>query len=289
MKFLVYFWRLSVLAFCFACFGIGGFLMRFTLLPVIRWTPGSERECHLRARRLIHSIFASLVALLRVTGVMRLTGDNIEALRDSRQKLVLANHPSYLDVVILLAAMPEAECVVKQGLWNSWYFGGVVRAVGYISNADSDRLVDDCAAALAKGSPMLIFPEGTRTVHGQSLQFQRGAARIALRSGAEILPVIISCDPPVWGKGFSLWAIAKQQFHINFEVKSPLRLQDLGWQGEPETLAARRLTKRLEAYFTSAIESHDRPAPGNQANDHRGVESGGPNAGGHRQRRTVIR
>ena len=157
--------------------------------------------------------------------------------------------------------------MVKEGLWKNRYFRGVVRDTGYISNADPDRLVDECAAAITEGGPLIMFPEGTRTVPGQPLAFQRGAARIALRANCEIIPVIIRCAPAgIWAKGFRISRVARERFHLELEVKSPVRLNTLG-VGDvgAEPLAARRLTRRLEEYFSEGIRLHERPAPGDQA------------------------
>lgn len=256
-----YWWRFGVLALCFAAFGIGGILFTLAVFPAMRLIPGSADGHRRRARRLVRSCFAALVSILRATGTMRLETRNASLLRDCRHCLVLANHPSYLDVVVLLALMPDADCVVKDGLWRSRYFRGVVRETGYISNADPDRLVDECAAAIRRRGPLLIFPEGTRSVPGRPLVFQRGAARVALRSQCALVPVVISCDPPVWAKGFRLSEIAKRPFQITLEVKSPVKLKELGVSAEEaEPLAARRLTRSLQHYFTEQIRVHERPA-----------------------------
>lgn len=254
---LGYLWRISVLAFCFAAFGIGGIFFNLLLFPVMRLLPGDEKIRRQRARRVIGGCFAALVWTLRATGTMVLEVRNAERLRSIRHNLILANHPSYLDVVVLVALMPEVDCVVKQGLWDSPYFKGVVREARYISNADSDRLVDECANAITRGGALLIFPEGSRSVPGQPLAFQRGAARIALRANCEIVPVFIDCEPAgVWAKGFHLSHIARDRFHIKLEIKPPVRLNELGMaQGEPEPLAARRLTRQLENYFNQGIQA----------------------------------
>jgi hypothetical protein len=89
------------------------------------------------------------------------------------------------------------------------------------------------------------------------LEFQRGAARIALRADCEIVPVFIRCEPAgIWGKGFRLSRIARQRFDVKLEIKAPVRLNQLGMkQGEPEPLAARRLTRQFESYFTEGIQA----------------------------------
>ena len=277
---LGFFWRLTVLALCFTAFGVGGIIFRITLFPLLKLVPGATHQRQVRTRRFIHRFFWLVIVVLRVTRFMVLDVRYVERLQNSAGKLILANHPSYLDVVVLLGLVPEANCVVKDGLWRSWFFGGVVRSTGYVSNSDADRLVDDCAQVLRNGDSLLIFPEGTRTVPGQPLQLQRGAARIALRAESEIIPVIMTCDPPVLAKGFRLTRIARQPFSMSLEVESALGLDALGIAAkQEEARAARQLTRTLTDYFTRQLERYERPASGNQTVDHRILEPRRSNAG----------
>ena len=61
--------------------------------------------------------------------------------------LVLANHPTLIDVVCLISLLPNADCVVKRAVARNPFMRGPVRAAGYISNDDGAGLVDDCVAA----------------------------------------------------------------------------------------------------------------------------------------------
>jgi 1-acyl-sn-glycerol-3-phosphate acyltransferase len=82
--------------------------------------------------------FGVVIRILEVGGVMRVEQRNADLLAASRGKpvLVLANHPCYLDILVLLALIPDALCVVKSGVWWNPFYGGVVRAAGYLSNDD---------------------------------------------------------------------------------------------------------------------------------------------------------
>lgn len=254
---LNHWWRLSVTGGCFATYGLGGILLSALVFPGLRLFSGPS---HLRARWLTHKFFASLMWLLHRLGVMRLESENVDALRTAGPVLVLANHPTYIDVVALISYMPHADCVVKSALWKSPFFGGVVRAAGYISNDDSDALLDDCAHSLSNGTPLIIFPEGTRTVPGQPIRFVRGAARIALRSQASILPVVINCDPPTLTKGQKWYKIPPRPFRLVISVRPPLVLSDFLAGDEPAGIAARKLTDGLEGYFTRELDRYERSA-----------------------------
>lgn len=253
-----YLWRLSVTGSCFALFGVGGSLLTVLVFPALRLLSGGEAGRKRRIQALIQHFFALLLGVLRALGVMRLELHNPEALRQCNAMLVLANHPSYLDVVVILSLMPSASCVVNSRLWRSPCYGGVVRAAGYIRNDSPDNLLEACVAALDSGEPLIVFPEGTRSVPGRPLRMSRGAAHIALRSGQRFLPVILSCDPPAMTKGMPWYHIPPRAFTFRLEVRSPLHASDCVDVGGPASLAARRLTAFLEDFFTRELHRNER-------------------------------
>src|SRR5438105_4745582 len=164
-------WRIAVAGFCFLAFMVGGIALSLALFPLMRLLPGGRPEYERRVRMVVRLSFATLLRVLRVLGMLRIDAHNTERLRQMGAVLVLANHPSYLDIVVLIAHIPNAVCVVKSKLWQNPFFGGVVRAAGYIRNDEPQSLVPDCAARLAQGLPLIIFPEGTRSAPGAPLHF----------------------------------------------------------------------------------------------------------------------
>ncbi len=255
---LNYAWRLLMTGVAFASFSVGGLLITLCVFPVIRILPGGASARRDRMQRVIHTLFRVFIRLTCAVGIMRLHLKNAEALRSTPGTLVLANHPTLIDVVVMISLMPKADCVVKAALWKSPFLGGVVRAAGYISNDKSpEELVDACADILRRGGALIIFPEGTRSVPGTSLQFQRGAARIALGSGKPILPVVLRCDPPTLGKGNRWHDIPHRRFDFSLEVKSQLHVEDLIDPALPSSVAVRRLTETLKNYFAQEASVSD--------------------------------
>ena len=247
-----YYWRLAATGGCFAVFSLGGFALWVLVFPFLRILPGSERRSE-TIRWVIHKSFGVFLWLMEAVGIMRLDVEGAEKLRNCRGALVLANHPTLIDVVALVSLMPAASCVVKHELWKDPFLGGVVRAAGYISNSDSDSLIDDCANDLKAGKSLIIFPEGTRTRPGEPLSFQRGAAYIALRGGLPVLPVLIDCNPTTLTKREKWYQIPPRRFHIRIRVLDPVRVE--GWvdPGETQTIAARKLTRAFEGFFTQEL------------------------------------
>ena len=246
-----YYWRLLATGGCFVVFSLGALVLWALVFPLLTLVSGARRSANIRW--VIHKSFGLFLRLMEVVGIMRLEVDGAEKLRGGSGVLVLANHPTLIDVVALVSLMPAASCVVKQALWANPFLGGVVRAAGYISNSDSDTLLDDCAKDLRQGRSLIIFPEGTRTRPGEPLGFQRGAAYIALRSAVPVLPVLIDCTPSTLTKCEKWYQIPPRRFHLRISVLDPVSAEHWVPAGEAPTIAARKLTRAFEGFFIQEL------------------------------------
>lgn len=107
------------------------------------------------------------------TGVLTYDIQGAERLGRPGQ-MIIANHPSLIDVVFLIGLVRRANCVVKKSLWENPFTRGPLRSTEYISNDGSMDMLDAAANALQSGQTLIIFPEGTRTQPGQAPAFHRG-------------------------------------------------------------------------------------------------------------------
>lgn len=251
---LNYCWRLVITGLCFFGFSAGGALLSAVVFPPMYLLARDAQRRHRWAQWVIHKFFGLMVAVLRHSGTMRLEVSGAERLQDAGHALVLANHPTILDIVVLLSLMPRANCIVKSDFWRNPFIGGVVRTAGYINNSTPERLIDDCVEALEDGYPLVVFPEGTRSRPDRPLKFLRGAAHIALKSDKPIVPVLLHCDPPTLMKGSRWYEIPPRPFRLRVVVREPLPAAALADGRAPE-ISARRLTTALEYYFQQELSA----------------------------------
>ncbi|MGM9483016.1 lysophospholipid acyltransferase family protein [Roseateles sp. NT4] len=253
-------WRVPATGFSFACFGIGGLLMGVLLFPLINllvWEPARRIRW---SRALVGASFRGFIGLMTLLGLVRVRWTGAERLQ-RHGLLVLANHPTLIDVVALIARTPNADCVVRGGLGNNPFTWGPVRACNYLRNDRGSEVLGGFNASLASGSNLVIFPEGTRSVPGHALQLQRGAAQLALRSGVAITPVRIRCEPLGLSKGWPWWKTHDRPLQLSLDVGEDIAVTPFleGAHGE-FPLAARRLTGYLQSYFSR--EKGDGTEPG---------------------------
>lgn len=243
-------WRIVATGLSFAAFGLGGVLLWALAFPLLQLCVRDALRRQRRARRLVQRSFATHIELMRVLGVLTYEIRGRERLQ-REGLLILANHPTLIDVVFLIAQLPNADCIVKSSLARNLFTRGPVRATGYVCNDDGAALVDDCIAAVRAGSNLVIFPEGTRSRRDAPLRLQRGAANIAVRGQLNITPVRISCQPMTLGKGEKWYRVPARRFHIVVDIQPDLAIAP--WlDGAPgEAMAARQLTDHLTHYFAA--------------------------------------
>ena len=249
MRRLNYLWRLigTGIAFPYVFFGGG------ILALLFRFIPFHSRE---RTQKYIRLFFRFYLRLLQFFGIISLEVIGAENLYRGGRMLI-ANHPSLLDVVILMAQIPNAQCIVKQQLWDHRLLGRLMRSAGYISNGlEGEQFVEQCKNSITKGQCLILFPEGTRTIPGQMPKFQRGFANLALYTQAPIQRVIISCNPPTLVKGERWWHIPPAKPHFKLIVEKPLDASYYNeYNKQNRGIAARHLVKDMENYYAEKIKN----------------------------------
>lgn len=239
-------WRWLGTAFSFLIFGLGGVLIPIFLIPILYLLPGGALRREQRAKKLIHRAFRLYIGMMKFLGVLTYQISGLEKLKGA--KLILANHPSLIDVVFLIAMVPNANCVVKGKLTRNPFTRGPVKAAGYIINEEAADVIAAAAEAFDKGHALIIFPEGTRTAPARPARLKRGAANVAVRTAADITPVLIECNPTTLTKSDHWYQVPKRRVHFRIQVKDRIDISPYLDNLSPSK-GARMLTKDLSHYF----------------------------------------
>jgi len=246
-------WRFVGTALSFALFGIGGVLLRVLILPIVLHWPGPVAVRRRRARRTVGRAFWLHSQFMYRAGVIRHCFEGLERLGRPGQ-LIVANHPSLVDVVYLLGHVPDANCIVKHSLWKNPCMRGPVRVAQYISNDGSADMLERAADVLREGQTLIVFPEGTRTTPGQPPVFHRGASAIAVRGAKIVTPVFITVRPTTLTKAEPWYRIPHRRVHMHLRVGDDILVSDFS-NGAPAPIASRRLNEHLHALYARELQA----------------------------------
>lgn len=214
-------------------------LLRQTLPRPLGWRVG---------RRAISWGFRGYLLILRTLCACRLDLKAMEDLRHQGAMVVVANHPSLLDAVLLLAHLPNAVCVMKASLMDNLLFGAAARLARYVRNDNVLGLLLRCRNELRQGAQVLLFPEGTRTTGFPVGSFLQSAGLIASRAGVPVQTLIIEFSTPYLGKGWPVW----RRPVLPLRVRVRLGRRFVPPQDVP------RFTAELHAYFREELERSHR-------------------------------
>ncbi|WP_413282780.1 lysophospholipid acyltransferase family protein [Vibrio sp. MA40-2] len=160
--------------------------------------------------------------------------------------VVVANHPTLIDVVIIISQLRQCDCIVKSELWRNPFIRHVIQMAGYIPN-ESPKILDICQEKLSSGRKLLVFPEGTRTQPGKKIKCQRGAAQLAIRCKADIQRILITSNPPILYKGVPWYSVPKRKPIIEVKIMACESVSSLIEGSRSTPIAARKLTTYLES------------------------------------------
>jgi 1-acyl-sn-glycerol-3-phosphate acyltransferase len=242
-----YWWRVFAAGASFVLFGVGGLILGFVVFPVVSLFSRSKEEETRRCRRMVQFSFRAFVWFMTISGV--LTWDVKYRAEMQRQgQLIIANHPSLIDIVFLISMIPNATCIVKTGIFRNAFTRGPVRRAGYIPNDNPEQLIGECEAQLKAGASLVVFPEGSRSVQGVPLHFKRGAAHLWLRSRCEVSMVTITVTPPSLAKNEKWYQVPRSRPHFSLAASSN-GAHYLAQQEIQGTINARLVTRQWQDYF----------------------------------------
>lgn len=248
--------RVLVKLFCFAFFGICSLILAILLFPIMHCLSGfSETKFKKMVRKFNHRYFIFFVKIATILGAIRLTVENKEALENIRSKVVIANHPSLFDVVILFSLIPNADCIVKGELIQNKFISLIIKNLYIPNNIPFDEQLEQAKKSMEEGNNLIIFPEGTRSKPGEPWEFKKGAARFALYSKNDVVPIFFGGNEKIGLRKHDKLL----QFHptdiyrYNLKVLDPISVKE--YEDMPMTKSAIKLTHKMKEILEKELQN----------------------------------
>ncbi len=203
-------------------------------------------------RTMIARGYAVFWRIAAVSGMLRLDAGALDVLRDQPGVIIVANHPSLLDALMLVARLPRSACIMKASLLRNPLLGPGALLARYIRNDSAYGMICCAVEDLQAGGQLVMFPEGTRTTRAPINTFHSSFTLIAKRATAPIQTVFIDTDSPYLGKGWPLWRLPP--LPIRFKVRMGPRFAPAE---DHEALSA-----EIEARYAEGVQVSIRPTEG---------------------------
>jgi len=252
-------WRLIGTAVSFTLFGCMAVVISISLAIALTIAPIKKKVKHNVTRHCIMLAARFYLGCLRGLGVLQIKFENMHLINQPGT-LIIANHPTLLDAVLLMSVMPHANFVIKASVSDNPFISIIVSLAGYIPNNETGiALVKRASSALKNGETVMIFPEGTRTDFTQGMNFKRSAANIAIQADCLILPIIISCEPITLRKHEPWYSIPSRRPLFHLRALTPVHAKDCIDVTKPLGTQARELNAFLQNQIAKSFNDNGKP------------------------------
>ncbi len=180
-----------------------------------------------------------------------------EHIRSDAAYVMVANHQSLLDILVLFRLFRHYKWVSKVENFRVPFIGWNMSLNGYIELKRGDRtsvvkMMSACRVTLAEGNSIMMFPEGTRSLDGRMRRFKTGAFELAKASGRPILPIVLNGTSNALPKrGFVLQG--RHPIHISILEEIPAE--------EFAAESAEKLTERVRDLIGAKLLAMGAPPP----------------------------
>lgn len=175
-----------------------------------------------------------------------------------KPSVLVANHQSYIDILVLLSLSPKIVMFTNSWVWNSPFFGAIIRFVDfYYVGEGYERNVDVMKKKVQEGYSIAVFPEGTRAYDEKIKRFHKGGFYLAEMLQLDIIPIVL------YGNGK---VIAKAQpFNIRSGIAVTKILSRISYDNELFGKTYQERAKRISAYMKNeyAVVLKEYNVPGN--------------------------
>jgi 1-acyl-sn-glycerol-3-phosphate acyltransferase len=195
-------------------------------------------------RRAIMSGFRIYAWSLSVTRAYQLDLRDIDILKDGPPLILAPNHPNLIDALLILTRHPNIVCVMKSALMRNVFLGSGSRLARYVRNDSSRHMIKESVVHLREGGVLLLFPEGTRTIHSPINALVGSVGLIAKHAQVPIQTLVIETDSPFLSKGWPLFK--RPDLPIVYRVR-------LGKRFDPPTDVP-AFTAELDRYYRQELE-----------------------------------
>jgi 1-acyl-sn-glycerol-3-phosphate acyltransferase len=222
-------------------FGLTTFIWSFAAAVLYRLLP--RRIGSQLGQFTIMMLFRGFLCVLKTSGIVKCDLSALDALRDEGALIIAPNHPTLLDVVLVVSRLPQVVCIMKAKIWDNLILGGGARFAAYIRDDLPFTLIRSAVGAVCAGNQLLVFPEGTRTRQKKSHRFKGGFALIAKTAHIPIQTVFIETNSLFLSKGWPLFK--KPVFPLIYRARLGRRFE---MKGDVKSLVA-----DLECYFQETL------------------------------------
>lgn len=263
--------RILLTAWSFFLFFGGSPVLGIVVLPILRLFAKDREDHRRRCTRLIGRGFRFFTAWCTFARHLEAPREIpvLPELVSGRPYVLIANHPSLIDIFFLLGSYDGLTCVAKGSWFKSLVLGPLLRQTHYLAGPrsgqeETEDMLGSMIAHLEHGHPLLVFPEGSRSHADRLRRFRRGAVEAAVRARVPIVALFLSVDRPYLMKGVPFWKVPSGTPRFGLELVEVIDTSGIAIEDAKKVNAelAARYQTRFARMLAERVEGRVLPPSG---------------------------
>ena len=206
-------------------FGLGSLALGVVVFPILKIFSKTSKMYKTRCAKIVHKSWKMLVKILENSDIIRVCVDS--EVFEIKNKIIVASHPSYIDILLLIAFIPNSLCLAKPSVLKNFVMKNIVKSLYITSDGTVEDFLEKSKSALEDGFNVIIFPTGKRIDGGEEVHIHKGASQFAIKSGISIVPLKITTSEPFMMKNHSFFQLGAKVVQFDIEIQDEIVVENL--------------------------------------------------------------
>ena len=239
------FFRSAIVLFFLVIFGIGSCFLNFILFPIAKFFVKEENRLMFYSAtiRLCWKFFTHLLIFSRL---IKLDIKNKNEIEQIQNKIIVATHPSFIDIIILISLIPKTTCIAKESLAKHPIMKNILNTIFITSESNLEEFQKQTKQMLDEGFNVIIFPSGIRHRKNEFPKIKKGAALIAINSKKNIVPLKFYTDADFLFINQPIWSAGENTVTFSIEKCSEIDISTEMQKSTDPIIIKRNITKLIE-------------------------------------------
>ena len=242
---MIRFVRKSILTVCAIIFGINSLFLNWIIFPILNATIVKKQKKIEISSFIVQKSWHIFIQLMMFLGVFDIKINSKEKLKNINNHVIVSSHPSYIDVLILIALIPRTTCFSADRFKTNFFMNNIVNSL-FITKGDSiEDMQKNAQEILDMGFNLLIFPSGIRHKVNEHPKIRKGASFIASNTNKNILPIKLSTDTDFLQISNSICDAGEKKPHYDLIIKNEIDINEYLNNYSDKVTLKKELTKKI--------------------------------------------
>lgn len=224
----------------FLFFYIGAIIISFVVFPLIELFAKDKKT---KYANVIYRSWKGFINHLSRMRVLKLNVENVEQLKNIKNKIIVSTHPSYIDILILMSLIPKSTCFVKEGLAHDFVMKNIIGKIFIPSGLELEEMQRVTKEYLDKGFNVIVFPSGIRHRRNEYPKIKKGTALIAMNANKNIVPIEMFTDFDFLQIGQSVLDVGEKP--VTYSIRQLEEINIANYITDDEVDSRKNITKAI--------------------------------------------